>query len=228
MKNTPNFDLMKERVFFTDEEVLQIDLLGERWPGASDLEIKVLVRTKKLQRYILYKPVENGGYYIPEKDEIPELFIDVEIGQPGDENGSEIRLLFHYNLADIKDLEQSYPDFITTLGAQRLTTDVAPQNRMDSAQTPTSGESLIPVNVPSSRWAGKTPEQIFMALKDDYAPEVIALIMQKVSNNKTECGKALSLGEYNSGEIKDEGTYRKFFVKLLEVGNSRYSLTFNK
>ncbi|WP_374282268.1 hypothetical protein [Desulfovibrio sp.] len=86
----------------------------------------------------------------------------------------------------------------------------------------------IPVNVPSSRWAGKTPEQIFMALKDDYAPEVIALIMQKVSNNKTECGKALSLGEYNSGKIKDEGNYRRFFVKLLEAGNSKYSLTFNK
>lgn len=49
----------------------------------------------------------------------------------------------------------------------------------------TSNNGLIPVNIPASRWAGKTPEMVYTALKDEYSLEVIAMVINLVSDNKT-------------------------------------------
>lgn len=89
-----------------------------------------------------------------------------------------------------------------------------------------AAQPLTPVNIPYSKWAGKTPEQIYVALKDEYSPEIIAMLMGLENNNKTDCGRALAKEERDKGNEKDAGNYRKDFDKLLSRGNSKYLLTF--
>ncbi len=91
-----------------------------------------------------------------------------------------------------------------------------------------TAQPLTPVNIPYSKWAGKTPEQIYVALKDEYSPEIIAMLMKKESDNKTDCGRALAKKERDKGNEKDAGNYRKDFDRLLSRGNLKYLLTFNE
>jgi len=87
---------------------------------------------------------------------------------------------------------------------------------------------LIPVNIPASLWAGKTPEMVYTALKNEFSLEVIAMVMDLVSENKTECGRALAKEDIDKGEEKDARTYQRNFDNFLCRGNAKYLLTFNE
>jgi hypothetical protein len=103
----------------------------------------------------------------------------------------------------------------------------APDITNSRISTPTP---LIPLNVPLSLWAGKTPQQAYAALKDSFAPEIIAVILEKLDCNKTDGGRLLSPEEVDKKGTpieKDAGTYQRNVSKLLKKANSKYSLTFD-
>jgi len=85
----------------------------------------------------------------------------------------------------------------------------------------------IPLNVPASLWAGNMPQHAYDALKESYAPEVIAVILAKLSDNKTECGRLLSQDEIDKGIERDPVTYQRKFDKFISKANTKYLLTFD-
>lgn len=89
-------------------------------------------------------------------------------------------------------------------------------------------DSLIPINIPPSLWAGKTLPVACSTLEDaGYEPCVIAVILGKLSNNKTECGRTLTQDELAQGIERDPKTYQNKFKNLLEDANRKYLFTFN-
>lgn len=96
--------------------------------------------------------------------------------------------------------------------------------RMDS----TSNNDLIPVNIPYSKWAGKTLEHVYTALKDEYSLDVIAMVMDRMSKNKTKNGRALAKDDIDKGEEMDTRTYQRNFDNFLCRGNAKYLLTFDE
>lgn len=98
--------------------------------------------------------------------------------------------------------------------------------RMDLA----SNNGLIPVNIPISRWAGKTANAIYAELKDEYSLEVIAMVMNLGSETKTEYGRALAKAKGDTGkrEEMDARTYQRIFDNFFCRGNTKYLLTFNE
>ena len=88
-------------------------------------------------------------------------------------------------------------------------------------------DARTPLNVPATLWAGKTPEMARDGLQDDYGPEVIAVILDKLSDNKTENGRLLSQEEMDKGVVRDPVTYQRKFERLLIQANTRYLFTFN-
>lgn len=88
-------------------------------------------------------------------------------------------------------------------------------------------DSRIPINIPHSLWAGKTLPVAYSTLAErGYEPCVIAAILEKLSSNKTECGRALAQDELTQGVERDPKTYQNKFKHLLEEANSKYLLTF--
>jgi hypothetical protein len=90
-------------------------------------------------------------------------------------------------------------------------------------------ETLIPINIPASLWAGKTPEAIFTVLsKEKFAPEVIAyIIMEKVGGiSKTDTGRMFYQKEISKGIELDNRTYQRKIDDLLEEAKSKYLFTF--
>lgn len=92
----------------------------------------------------------------------------------------------------------------------------------------TPSETRIPVNIPASKWAGKTPEMVYTALKDEYSLELIAMVINLVSDNKTANGRALAKDDIDKGEEKDARTYQRIFDNFLCRGNAKYLLTFDE
>ena len=87
-------------------------------------------------------------------------------------------------------------------------------------------QTLIPVNVPASLWAGKTAKVAFKNLEGEFAEEIIAYILvEKMKHAKTEAG---SLFYPDDGEYKENSVYVKKINTLLEKANGLYLLTFNE
>lgn len=89
-------------------------------------------------------------------------------------------------------------------------------------------DSRVFINIPPSLWAGKTLPVARSTLADEgYEPCVIAVILGKLSNNKTECGRTLAQDQLTQGVEHDPKTYQNKFKNLLEEANSKYLFTFN-
>lgn len=94
----------------------------------------------------------------------------------------------------------------------------------------TSNNGLIPVNIPTARWAGKPATAIYAELKDEYSLEVIAMVMDRGFETKTEYGRALAKAKGDTGkrEEMDARTYQRIFDNFLCRGNAKYLLTFDE
>jgi len=96
------------------------------------------------------------------------------------------------------------------------------------APTAAAATSLPTLNIPTTRWSGRTPEMAYNELKCDYGPEAIAVVLEKLSNNKTENGRLLSpQSEKDNGVVRDPVTYQRRFAKYLRQGKEMYSFTFD-
>ena len=72
--------------------------------------------------------------------------------------------------------------------------------------------TLIPVNIPASLWAGKTPEAIFSTLTGkNFAPEIIAYILMEktVDPIKTTAGSLFYQKKRSKGKEPELRTYQK-------------------
>jgi hypothetical protein len=83
------------------------------------------------------------------------------------------------------------------------------------------------VHVPASLWAGKTPEMARDVLKNRFAPEVIAVVLEQLSDNRTECGRLLSQDEIDKGIERESGTYQRRFDSFLAQAKIKYFFNFN-
>lgn len=125
----------------------------------------------------------------------------------------------------------SFPDgqqFVPLTLAELLTDQdqAAPSARQEEMQIQL--DSRIPINISPSLWAGKTLPVAYSTLAErGYELCVIAAILEKLSSNKTECGRALAQDELTQGVERDPKTYQNKFKNLLEEANSKYLLTFN-
>lgn len=105
--------------------------------------------------------------------------------------------------------------------------------RNQEEANPEDSTKLVPVNVPPSLWAGKTPEAAFEALSTsayNYSPEVIAyILMEKMpGSKKTEVGRFFYKKEIDNDVEHETTTYREKIDKLLKQCNRCYLLTFNE
>ena len=94
---------------------------------------------------------------------------------------------------------------------------------------PAATSDLIPVNIPTSLWAGKTAEAVFTTLSEhQYTPAVIAfIIMEKVGGiTKTDAGRLFYQDEIAKGVIQESRTYQRKIDALLSEAKTKYSFTF--
>lgn len=86
------------------------------------------------------------------------------------------------------------------------------------------------VNVPSSLWAGKTPEAVFDSLDNqNFAPAVIAsIIMKQVGGiSKTDAGRLFYKDEIDKGIIQENRTYQRKIDSLLAAADEKFTFTFD-
>lgn len=112
--------------------------------------------------------------------------------------------------------------------------EALPQNVSPAPETPllsvADGQrTRIPVNVPTSLWAGKAPQAIFDYLsRENFAPEVIAYILMKKDGgvSKTDAGRMFYREAIDKGIEQDPRTYQRKIDDLLKEAKSKYSFTF--
>lgn len=98
----------------------------------------------------------------------------------------------------------------------------SPLPMLDTRQT------LVPVNVPASLWAGKPIEDAVKNLQGKFAKEVIAYILvEKMRCSKTSAGRYLDAKTMDEGIEKDSGTYQRSINELLKNVVARYTFTFD-
>lgn len=128
-------------------------------------------------------------------------------------------------IAEVKGITK---DFVKVIHSKIQQPVGIPIEESESVDSQDCVSQLIPVNVPASLWAGKTLSAAHDALKKDFAPEVIAVILGKLSDNKTECGRCLAQDEISKGVERDAGTYQRRFDNSISQANQKYLLTFNE
>ena len=97
----------------------------------------------------------------------------------------------------------------------------APQHVRD-ALTPAT-DTRIHVNVHTEKWAGKTPQAAYDALKDSgYEDSLIAYVInEKCKGTKTEKGKPFL------PDGSDDSVYRRKLDNLVEEATQRYTIAFH-
>jgi len=139
--------------------------------------------------------------------------------KPQADNSLNIAEICH----SIKQAEQR--DLINAI-QQAMQTPTSPQHTQEIA--PQSDAVKQSVNIPASLWAGKTPPAAYNALKNEYEPCVIAVILNKMGVSKLQGAQILSQDTPRKGKEPENSTFIRRFDKLLSKANRLYSFTFDE
>ena len=93
----------------------------------------------------------------------------------------------------------------------------------------TTESELLPLNIPPSLWAGKTPDVACQNLKEHGFDNsiIVYIIREKLGKSKVEAGR-YAFGEVVSkGNEKENSTYSRTTDQYIKEVTSRYKLTFN-
>lgn len=161
-----------------------------------------------------------------------ELFARTREGY-GAELNKCFQFMRHYPDLDCMESEPLYFDGNEVLQKFAFLKQRPTQDQNNSSPEPAapraSSPHLIPVNIPASLWAGKTPKAIFTILSErQNTQEAIAAVLDKAGGiTKTDAGRLFHMKEINLGIEREATTYQRTFDRLLKEFNSKYLLTFN-
>ena len=121
--------------------------------------------------------------------------------------------------------DRAIDDIMLDIEIDEIISDAMMAEHSDGQQT------CIPVNVPASLWAGKTPQAIFDTLfEKGFAPEVIAYVFVKneCKITKTDAGRMFYREAIGKGIEQDPRTYQRKIDDLLKDAKVKYSFTFDE